>query len=127
MKISFLDFWGDLDINNNFLINIIREFKSVEISSPEDADVIICSVFGNEHCKFYGKKKIIYYTGENIRPNFSSYDLSFSFDFDDYDGRNIRVPLWYFYVDFFNKKSYFNLRPDLNSIFKDGLKSIFNF
>lgn len=108
MKISFLDFWGDLDINNNFLINIIREFKSAEISSPEDSDVIICSVFGNEHHKFYGKKKIIYYTGENIRPDFSSYDLSFTFDFDDYNGRNLRVPLWYFYIDFFNKKTYGN-------------------
>lgn len=109
MKVSFLDFWGDLSLDNNFIINILKQFKeNIELVEPEKADIIYCSVFGNEHSKYYGKKKIIFYTGENIRPTYESYDLSLSFDFDDYNNRNVRLPLWYFYIDWFNTKSYGN-------------------
>jgi hypothetical protein len=109
MKISFLDFWGDLSLDNNFIINILKEFKeNVELVEPENSDLIFCSVFGEEHKKFFGKKKIIFYTGENIRPNFESYDLSLTFDFGDYQNRNVRLPLWYFYIDWFGKKTYGN-------------------
>jgi hypothetical protein len=109
MKLSFLDFWGDLDLDNNLIINLLRECReNIILTSPEEADIIFCSVFGNSHKSFYNKKKIILFTGENIRPDFHSYDCSLSFDFDSYNGRNIRLPLWYFYVDWFNKKTYNN-------------------
>lgn len=109
MKISLLDFWGDLDLNNNFLTNLLRlSRENVEIVPAEQADIIICSLFGEQHKAFYGKKKIIFYTGENKRPDYQSYDYSISFDFDDYNGRNVRIPLWYFYIDWFDQNTYGN-------------------
>jgi len=51
-----------------------------------------------------------YYTGENTRPNFKKCDYSLTFDFDTYEGRNFRLPLWYLYIDWFNVGSYGN--PD---------------
>jgi len=109
MKISFLDFWGDFNPNNNFLINSIRQIKEfVEVTTPEDSDIIICSIFGQEHHKYYNSKKIILFSGENIRPNYQTYDKSISFDFDSYENRNIRIPLWYYYIDWFDVKSYGN-------------------
>jgi hypothetical protein len=108
MKISFLDFWDGFDAENNFLIDLIRSFKyDVYISEPHQADLIIFSCFGNSNKQFNHCKKI-FYTGENLRPNFNDCDYSLTFDFDDYDGKNIRLPLWLMQIDFFNKKSYGN-------------------
>ena len=112
MKISFIDFWQypkPFNPNNNFLIHLIRSVKNdIELVTPDKADLIIYSIFGNEHKKFNCKK--IFFTGENTRPNFEECDFSISFDFDDYGGRNIRIPLWYWYIDWFGVGSYDN--PD---------------
>jgi len=108
MKISFLDFWYDFIDDRNFLFYSIRELVSnLELVGPEKADVIIYSCFGNEHKKYNHCKKI-FYTGENIRPNFNQCDYSLSFDIDSYNSRNIRLPLWYFYIDWFGVSTYKN-------------------
>ena len=110
MRLAFTDFWQypkPFNPDNNFLIHLIRSVKNdVEIVSADKADVIIYSIFGNEHKKYNCKK--IFFTGENIRPNFEECDFSISFDFDDYQDRNIRIPLWYFYIDWFSIKTYGN-------------------
>lgn len=107
MKIAFLDFWYGFDSNNNFLIHLFKEVNNdIIVSNPHNADIIVFSCFGNEHIK-YNKKKI-FFTGENKRPDYNTCDYSISFDFDDYNGKNIRIPLWYYYIDWFNKGSYNN-------------------
>jgi len=109
MKISFLDFWGGFDPNNNFLINILKRYMNgVVLTNPDEADIIFCSIFGQSHSQFFNKKDIILFSGENIRPNYSTYNKSLTFDFYDYDNRNVRLPLWYFYIDWFNIKTYNN-------------------
>ena len=106
LKISFLDFWGNFDPYNNFLYYILKEiFEDVTIVDPENSNLIIYSVFGQTHYNYKHCKKI-FFTGENQRPNFNECDVSFTFDFNDYNGRNIRLPLWYFYIDWCNIKSY---------------------
>ena len=62
------------------------------VLSPHEADVVISSVFGHTQTD---PKKTIMYIGENVRPNFMHYDHSLSFDYDDYGGRNFRLPLWW--------------------------------
>jgi len=107
MNLAFLDFWHDFQPDNNFFIHIIREIKEdVFLTAPENADVIIYSCFGESHRKYNCKK--IFFTGENLRPNFNECDLSISFDFDTYNNRNFRLPLWYLYIDWFGVKSYGN-------------------
>ena len=107
MNVSFLDFWHGFQPENNFFIHLLRLIKeSVNITSPQNADVIFYSCFGDSHKKYNSQK--IFFTGENLRPNFNDCDLSLSFDFDDYNNKNIRLPLWYLYIDWFNVKSYNN-------------------
>jgi len=111
MKITFSDFWQypkAFDPNNNFFIHIIRElYENVEVVHPEDADVMFFSVFGNENGRYKNCKKI-FFTGENIPPNFKKCDYSLTFEKDSYGGKNFRLPLWYLYIDWFNVKTYDN-------------------
>lgn len=108
MNIAFLDFWGSFDPNNNFFTHLFKQIKdNINITDAKNADVIIFSCFGDEHKK-YNHCKRIFFTGENIRPDFNNCDYSFTFDFDSYDGKNIRIPLWYLYIDWFNVKNYGN-------------------
>lgn len=106
MKVCFSDFWGTFNPNNNFFIHIVRElYENVEVVNPEDADVMFFSVFGNENGRYKSCKKI-FFTGENIRPNFNRCDYSLTFDFDTNQGRNFRLPLWYLYIDWFGVGTY---------------------
>lgn len=112
MNISFSDFWGGVDPYNNFFIDLIQsinpECKVVPFSNSE-TDVLIYSCFGNQHHQAdRSKVKKIFYTGENKRPNYSDCDYSLTFDFPDYGGRNIRLPLWLMQIDWFNKVDYGN-------------------
>lgn len=108
MKICFSDFWTPFDFNNNFFVNLLRElYENVEVTTPENADVMFFSVFGNENTLYKDCKKI-FYTGENVRPDFNKCDYSLTFDFDDYGGKNFRLPLWYFYIDWFKVGTYDN-------------------
>jgi len=113
MKITFSDFWQypkAFDPNNNFFIHIIRDlFEDVEIVDPEDADVMFFSLFGNENGRYKDCKKV-FFTGENVRPNFKRCDYSLTFDFEESEGKNFRLPLWYLYIDWFGVESYDN--PD---------------
>lgn len=107
MKISFVDFWPGFDTKNNFLYFLFREiYQNIEVVDPSNSNLMIYSCFGKEHLKYNQKK--IFYTGENIRPNFNECDYSLSFDIDDYGGKNIRLPLWYFYISWFDGVSYNN-------------------
>ena len=95
IKIAFSDFWGGFEYNpvgksnyDNVFYRILSERFDVQIS--DDPDFLIFSVFGNSHNRFRCKK--IFYTGENIRPDFNICDYSISFDYLN-DSRNIRFPL----------------------------------
>jgi len=111
MKLSFLDFWQypvAFQPDNNFFYYLLQEcFDNVELVDPEDAELIIFSCFGNDHTRFNHCKKI-FYTGENIRPSSKKSNYSLSFDYDNYEGKNIRMPLWMIYIDWFKKGTYRN-------------------
>jgi len=71
--------------------------------------VLIYSCFGQQHhTTDRTRVKKIFYTGENIRPNFNDCDYSLTFDFTNHDGKNIRLPLWMLQIDWFNKTGYGN-------------------
>ena len=112
MNICFLDFWDKFDIQNNFFIHYFNKLlnnKQIIVTDPDKADVILYSCFGNTHFKVNRKNKIkIFYTGENITPNHQECDYSFSFSHDDCGGKNVRIPLWYLYIDWFDVNTYSN-------------------
>jgi hypothetical protein len=114
MKLAFTDFWDGFQTDNNLFYYLIRDIKEdVILTSPEEADCIIYTCFGQNHNRFNDKKKIFYIAevDEKIREkylSFNGYDYSITVDFDTYNGRNVRIPHWMLYVDFYNIGSYNN-------------------
>ncbi|NBW14385.1 MAG: hypothetical protein EBR82_40945 [Caulobacteraceae bacterium] len=104
MNISFLDFWHGFNPKEAWLGRLFMYFFDGNINfieSPEEADVIIFSCFGTNHLKYKNKKRI-FFTGENIRPPINECDYSLSFDYDSYNGKNFRLPLWYCFINWWN-------------------------
>jgi len=113
MKVSFTDFWDEFDPRNNFFLDLLREItgEQPEVEThPNSSDVLIYSCFGVQSHRAFDKNHLIkiFYTGENLRPNFNECTYSFTFDFDDYGGRNVRIPLWLLQLDWYNKVNYGN-------------------
>jgi len=110
MKISYLDFWPGFDPSSNWFNLLLRGAfpdREIKITAPEYADVIFFSCFGSEHQVYKNSKAIkILYIGENERPNYSVADYSLSFDFDDYSGRNFRLPHWYLYINWWDEPNF---------------------
>lgn len=90
LKIQFTDFWRNFNPADNLFINLLRSYYEVEISN--DPDILFYSVYDFNFINYHCPK--IYYTAENSRPNFRECDYAISFDYDDYGGKNQRLPLY---------------------------------
>jgi hypothetical protein len=111
MNISFADFWDGFDHTNNFFLDLLKSINPNYNFIPfsDKTEILIYSCFGQSH--YYAdrnKVKKIFYTGENLRPNYRDCDYSLTFDFNTYNGKNIRLPLWMLQIDWFNKINYQN-------------------
>jgi hypothetical protein len=107
MKISFTDFWPGFRSNSNFFIDVLRSsFSGIKLVSPQKADVIFHSVFGEKYKNFNSLR--ILYTGENI--SFKKYDSDYALSFEDStdDLKNFRLPLWMLQLRWFNKHNHGN-------------------
>ena len=92
-KVCVVNFWDgafDGDFFEFLFKTALGDFEYT--LSPYEADLVITSVFGNVQTD---PTKTICYIGENIRPSYIGYNYSLSFDWDNYGGRNFRLPLWY--------------------------------
>ena len=121
LKISFTDFWDGFDNNNNLIINILKDIfnPQIVITSPRNADVCFVTICGKNHKKILKKyrEKCILFLGENIRPNNYNVPFSLSSDFNTYDGKNARLPLWYLEIDWY--KTNIVAKSKLHNFLKD--------
>lgn len=108
MKVSFLDFWGGFPKNDNFFVSCLKNITNdIKVVEPKKADLIFFSVFGNSNEKLkYKFKKKIFYTGEPYPTDSIKSDLRITFDLDDKNGTNFRLPNWYMYFDWFDENKY---------------------
>lgn len=95
IKIKFVDFWSTCDYENHILTRALRENFDVEIVNDDSADYVFFSVFGNEHWFLPNRCIKIFYTGENICPDFNACDYAIGFERLDYGDRYIRIPNYY--------------------------------
>lgn len=100
IKINFVDFWPDIIKTDNYFYNLLKEYYLVVIDA-NNPEILFFSLFGKEHLKYNCKK--IFFTGENIRPNFLSCDFAFSFDYNKRKN-HFRLPLYSLYIDDHKKK-----------------------
>ena len=109
IKISFSDFWQypvPFEPQNNFFVHALRRaLEGVEVVEPSACDVLIYGPFGESHRQVRDCLKI-FYTGENLPPDYRCCHYALTFSPDPCGGRNLRLPLWYHYIDWFNVQSY---------------------
>ncbi len=65
--------------------------KHFDIELSNNPDFLTYSVYGNKHLTYNCAK--IFYTGENVRPDFNFCDYALTFDFLQ-DSRHLRLPLY---------------------------------
>ncbi|RYE32725.1 MAG: hypothetical protein EOP48_30965, partial [Sphingobacteriales bacterium] len=76
IKIDFVDFWPGFDKQDNFLWHVLSERFNLVIS--DKPDYLIYSNYGT---KFYYYKCIrIFYSRENIRPDYTVCDFAITSD-----------------------------------------------
>lgn len=104
LKINFFEFWGHFEEKNNWIWNNLSVYYDLELSN--EPDIIFYSVWGNpmftngqtpeDRLKLVEKNPNcikVFYSPENIRPNFDECDISLTFDYSD-NPKNIRLPYY---------------------------------
>ncbi len=94
IKIKFVDFWPNFNYKNHFLYGELSKRYEIEIS--DHPDYIFFSVFGNENLNYRNCVRI-FYTAENISPDFNICDYAIGFDYINFDDRYLRLPNYYNY------------------------------
>ena len=96
-KVKYVDFWKGFDPKNNFLQQIL-DVAVCDTELSEEPDYLFCSVFGHEDLdKKYDNCVKIFFTGENLCPDFNLYDYAIGFEYLDFGDRYLRYPLYYAY------------------------------
>lgn len=98
-KIAFIGFWDTFNPETNPLTKYIREFTEVEITDVKHADYVFFSVQSEKHWFASDDSIKIFYTGENLTPDFNACDYAIGFDWMEYGDRYMRLPLYYLYKD----------------------------
>ena len=102
LRIYFADFWKSFDMQDNFFWNLLSERYRL-ILDPKQPEILIYSYLGLKDIRkktFHRYKCIrIFYTGENLRPDFNECDFALSYDHTS-DVRNLRLPLYVLYDDY---------------------------
>lgn len=92
IKINFCDFWDNFKINDFYVLNDLKKFYKFELS--EEPDYIIYSCFSDTHLYKNPNAIRIFYTGENIVPNFNIADYAIGFEKIEDNFRYIRMPIY---------------------------------
>jgi hypothetical protein len=91
MKIWFTDFWKGFDHNNHKFIKWIVDRLNLDVSS-DNPDILFYAASEERNHLNYNCKKI-FWSGENVRPDFTQCDLALTFDYLE-DPRHLRLPLY---------------------------------
>lgn len=89
IKLAFSDFWVGFKPHYNWFYLFLKKHFDVELS--DEPQFLIYSSYGNNHLKYDCIK--IFYTGENVRPDFNFCDYALTFDFLHHP-RHLRLPLY---------------------------------
>ena len=94
LNINFVDFWPGFNYKTFFLYKFLSAYYNLCIC--EKPDYLFCSCFGYNHWKYDNCIKI-YYTAENLAPDFNIYDYGIGFHYIKLEDRYLRFPLWLIY------------------------------
>lgn len=124
IKINFVNFWDDLNKEENFITEIIKSKYQVEIS--ENPDYVFASILGKDlEVLKYTDAIRIFYTGENIIPDFNLYDYAVGFCDLQFGDRYMRYPLYRLYGENWRKAQLKHTVP--RELFEKKHKGFCNF
>lgn len=89
LKINLVDFWPGFDVADNFFTRTLEQRFDIEIS--DQPDILFYSWYGRRNRDFKCTK--VFYTADNLRPDFWACDYAITFDYND-SPRHLRLPLW---------------------------------
>jgi hypothetical protein len=109
IKVFFSGFWPKMNIHNCQLHDFLRIASPNRIiqieQNPSIADISFFTCYGNYTGLKESEQSLrILFLGENVRPSYEHFDLSFSSDFATYSGLNAYLPLWLLEINWFNKQ-----------------------
>ena len=109
LKIKFVDFWRGFNAQDFGFLNLVSDYYDIEYT--DKPDLIVYSCFGTEFLKYNCPR--IFYTAENIRPDYRFCDFAVSFDYNN-NQSHFRLPLYcvYFTNEILTKKR--NVKALLN-------------
>lgn len=90
IKIDFVDFEKEFKKEDNFIYNALSKYYNIEIS--EKPDYLFFSVFSDKNLEYDCVK--IFYTGENLCPDFNLCDYAIGYEYLDYQDRYFRLPYY---------------------------------
>jgi hypothetical protein len=90
IKIFFIDFSSDFNIQNDVFYKWISQEYNINIDN-QNPDYVIYSCYGNDYLK-YDNAIRIFYTAENIFPDFNLCDYAIGFNYLDFGDRYLRFP-----------------------------------
>lgn len=88
IKVNYAGWWEGFNPDTYLINQILRKYYDLEIS--DKPDYVFCSLYSNEFLKYDGIR--IFYTGENIVPDFNLFDYCIGFDEIVFGDRYLRVP-----------------------------------
>ena len=97
IKINFTDTEkGYFDKNNNIFLDVLNEKYNVEIS--EKPDFVFYSCFGDKIYNYSNCVKI-FFTNENVIPNFNETDYGIGFHYLNFEDRYLRFPEYFYKIN----------------------------
>ena len=97
IRIKFVGFWDDFDTQDNYFTRLLAPCYRLEIC--DDPDYIVYAYVGKRRKEFLRYDCVrIFYTGENLTPDWNACDWAFTFEYSSHP-RHFRLPLWALYVD----------------------------
>ena len=106
IKIKFIDFWKGFSFTENDFYRILSQKYKIEIC--DSPDIVFYSVFGNKYLDYDCIR--IFFTGENVIPNFNLCEYGIGFSNLEFKNRYLRIPLY----NLFQYKKYFKLALEVH-------------
>lgn len=98
LKIWFSDFDANFKVDDNYIFHLLAPYYSLELDS-ENPDFLIYSCYGNDFLKYNCVR--IFYTAENLIPDFNLCDYAIGFAYIDFQDRYLRFPYFALFKDQF--------------------------
>lgn len=89
IKLWFTDFYEGFEPTDNYFFSLLSKKYSIDLNQ-QDPDYLIYSCYGNEFLNYNCIR--IYYTGENLIPDFNLCDYAIGFHFLELGDRYLRYP-----------------------------------